>query len=243
MPNRVLREGILKSRAVQAVSDSARLLYYCLISVVDDFGRCDFDEHVIRAECFCFIMERWPEQRIAECMHELCTVVVPPNRKPLIRVYEVDGRKYFQIEKFGQRTQSKPRYPGPPSEEKRSSPEEKKPPVDSPKPKANGPVWESSKFEEWWQVWSEIRGTARRRPAESAFFSCVTVANEAACMDCTRSYLSSLDSPNKGFNPDNFLFEQAKDSFQARWPAKTVRQALSPTQQAIAEAKRRKEMV
>ncbi len=45
-----------------------------------------------------------------------------------------------------------------------------------------------------------------------------TVA-ELDCFECTASYLQSLDNPSRGYHPENFLTEQAKDKFQARWPA------------------------
>lgn len=80
-------------------------------------------------------------------------------------------------------------------------------------PRGNGAV-------EWWRLWSSIRGTNHQQQAMQAYLSVVTTELEASAMECTASYLQSLDSPNKGYNPENFLFEQAKDQFQARWPAR-----------------------
>ena len=75
---------------------------------------------------------------------------------------------------------------------------------------------------EWWCVWSEVRGTHHENEAARAYIS-VAGGFGAEVLECTRSYLASLDNPAKGFNPDNFLFEQAKQKFKARWPAFTSR--------------------
>jgi hypothetical protein len=211
VPQRILRDGILDSRAVQAVSDAAMLLYYRLISVVDDYGRFDFDPHVIRSRCFSFVSDRWSAERIEECMNELCSVVVPPNRIPLVTAYECESRQYFQINKFGQRTQAKPRFPAPPAASKNGS-----------KPHSGE---SSPDFEKWWELWSSVRGTARMKPAQDIWPTVVTADKFETCMECTRSYLASLESPNKGFHPDNFLAEQAKENFEPRWPPKSAGKA------------------
>lgn len=74
-------------------------------------------------------------------------------------------------------------------------------------------------FNEWWDVWSSVRGTARKIQAVQAWQSVVFDGSGESAIECTASYLASLDNPAKGFHPDNFIFEQAKDNFQARWPA------------------------
>lgn len=223
MPQRLLRDGILDSRAVQAVSDSAMLLYYRLISVVDDYGRFDLDCYVIRARCFQFVFDRWPIERIEECMEELSKKIVPPNKQPLITTYELDGRRYFQVNKFNQRTQARPRFPGPPGATRNGTGKRESTPTGE----------ESPRFEEWWAIWSAIRGTARHKPAEHAWVSVVTTRNFEDCMECTRSYLASLDQPNKGFNPDTFLFEQAKENFAPRWPQKPETKRKTPLERAM----------
>lgn len=77
----------------------------------------------------------------------------------------------------------------------------------------------SNFFNEWWDVWSAVRGTAKKIQAVQAWQSVVFDGSGEAAIECTASYLASLDNPAKGFNPDTFIFEQAKDGFQARWPA------------------------
>ena len=77
----------------------------------------------------------------------------------------------------------------------------------------------SSLFLTWWKVWADARGTNHRMQAEAKFFDRVTPGNEGACFECTISYLGGPGAnPAKGYNPENFLEEQSRDGFAARWP-------------------------
>jgi hypothetical protein len=78
----------------------------------------------------------------------------------------------------------------------------------------------SPAFDAWWALWSSVRGTNHRANAEQVFPRSVTTSMETDCMHCTASYLQSLSDPNRGFNPENFLIDQARDKFTARWPAR-----------------------
>jgi len=110
MPTRILRDGILSSRAVNAVSEPAEILYRRLMSVVDDFGRAEADPDLLRAKCFPLQLERWPTERVREFLAEL-------GESPLVTVYHRGEKSYIQIENFGQRLQSKERFPAPTPEE------------------------------------------------------------------------------------------------------------------------------
>lgn len=90
----------------------------------------------------------------------------------------------------------------------------------------------SGRTEEWWLMWSATRGTNHEIAAKHAFGSVVTVLLERACFECTYSYLNSLDNPSRGYNPENFLYEQVRESFKARWPA-----ARMPKESERAEGK------
>jgi uncharacterized protein YdaU (DUF1376 family) len=81
---------------------------------------------------------------------------------------------------------------------------------------------DESKFEEFWAIWSAVRGTHHRAAAFQAWIS-VAAGLEADAIECARSYLSSLDNHAKGFNPENFLFDAARDNFSGRWPAFAVK--------------------
>lgn len=102
MPNRILRDGILSSEKIERLSVHAALLYYKLLSVVDDHGRCEANPKLIRAKCFplsdsitCEQVNAWME----ECGREL------------IDLYVVEGKNYLEIHNFGQRTRTPSKCP------------------------------------------------------------------------------------------------------------------------------------
>lgn len=111
MPTRIIRDGILDSKAVNSLSEQAELFYRRLMSIVDDYGRFEADADLIRARCFPRQFDRWSTERIEDCLAEVS------GDSPLVTVYECEGRKLLQINNFGQRVQSKPKYPGPDSPE------------------------------------------------------------------------------------------------------------------------------
>lgn len=72
-----------------------------------------------------------------------------------------------------------------------------------------------SGFDGWWKLWSDVKGTAYEDAAIRAWMS---LCPPLDVIPCTQSYLDSLDNASRGFRPDNFLFEQAKTGYRARWP-------------------------
>lgn len=130
MPTRILRDGILDSKAVNSLSESGEILYRRLMSIVDDYGRFEADPDLIRARCFPRQFDRWPTTRIAEVLVELRCLpssTVDHGGSPLVTVYRSGSKRLLQINNFGQRVQNKPKYPGPDSPEStvvhRDSPE------------------------------------------------------------------------------------------------------------------------
>lgn len=117
MPNRILRDGIITSRAVNALSESAEIFYRRLMSVVDDYGRFEADADILRARLFPIQLETWPvsrvEQMLSECVADAQQVISDATQVPLIRVYVVDGRKYLELSNFRQQTRSRSKYPEP----------------------------------------------------------------------------------------------------------------------------------
>ena len=91
----------------------------------------------------------------------------------------------------------------------------------------------SARFADWWELWSAVKGTNHRMKAEEAFPRLVTVELESACFECTASYLRSLSDPTRGYHPENFLSEQAKERFEARWPAST--NGAKPPKESLAD--------
>lgn len=97
MPNRILREGVLTSERVNALSPRAELFYRRLMSVVDDFGRMELPPGLLRARCYPLQLDKYSEYDIAEMLIECSADSV------LVKVYEVNGKKFLQINNFGQR--------------------------------------------------------------------------------------------------------------------------------------------
>ena len=109
MPSRILREGILTSRAVNALSEEAELFYWRLLLVVDDYGRYEADPVLLRAACYPRKIDVITNKQVDSFLVECST---PP--KPLLILYEINQKKYLEIANFGQRTRSPSKFPAPP---------------------------------------------------------------------------------------------------------------------------------
>jgi hypothetical protein len=112
---------------------------------------------------------------------------------------------------------------------------------------ANGKVLEIRRaagphFEQWWQSWSAVRGTNHKLQAAQAWISIGGDSRFDAIMACTASYLAANPAGTRGYNPENFLFDQSRDEFAARWTtrqqAKAARDDMSG---AIEMLKRQRE--
>lgn len=97
MPNRILREGIIESERVNALSPQAELFYRRLMSKVDDFGRFHGNLSIIRAACYPLQLDRVADTDISAWLDECA------SDEALVTVYQVDGKRYIQINNFGQR--------------------------------------------------------------------------------------------------------------------------------------------
>ncbi len=106
MPNRIIREGILDSRAINSLSDQGEIFYRRLMSIVDDYGRYEAEPDLIRARCFARSLDRWPLSRVSAALSEVSTVLTDDGH-PLVIVYQINGRKYLEISKFEQRLRLK----------------------------------------------------------------------------------------------------------------------------------------
>lgn len=105
MPSRIVREGILTSEPVNACSWPAEVLYRRLMSVVDDFGRYYAKPALIRAACYPLLLEKVSDSDIGKWLTECVNA-------GLVRVYPAsDGKRYLEIEKFGQARAKKSRFP------------------------------------------------------------------------------------------------------------------------------------
>lgn len=92
-------------------------------------------------------------------------------------------------------------------------------PIYEPIPKTERPIVFAgeTQFHEWWALWSKERGTANKNVATTTYLSVVDKSQHELLMACTRSYCAHAE-PHKGFNPDKFLVEQARDNFEGKWP-------------------------
>lgn len=109
MPNRIIREGIIDSEAVNSLSFDAEVFYRRLMSVVDDFGRFDGRTAVLRARLYALQLDKVREANlerwIAECV-----------KARLIRLYESNGKPYVLLLKLGAPRAKASKYPAPPDE-------------------------------------------------------------------------------------------------------------------------------
>jgi hypothetical protein len=110
MPERILRPGILTSKAVNALSWPAEVFYRRLMSVCDDFGRFEADPELLRSTLYPRKLAKVTEAEIGKWLGE-CSVA------GLLSVYQVGGECYLEVAKFGQRMRAaKSKFPAPPSE-------------------------------------------------------------------------------------------------------------------------------
>lgn len=108
MATRVVRDGLLTSERIDALSESAELFYRRLMNVADDHGRFFAKPQLLRSACYPLkdpakIRLTAIESYLAECV-----------AARLIDTYEVAGTKYLLVHDFGQRIQSKSKFPDPP---------------------------------------------------------------------------------------------------------------------------------
>lgn len=109
MPNRIVREGANASERVDALSAEAERFYRRLLNVVDDFGRFDGRITILISRAFPLIMD---QISIAEAERWLQECASGPN--PLVLIYYHSGKRYIEIEKFGQQIRAKSsKWPAP----------------------------------------------------------------------------------------------------------------------------------
>lgn len=107
MPSRILREGILTSERVAALSWPAEVFYRRLHSVVDDFGRYFAKPMALRAACYPMQLDRVKDAEIEKWLLE-------SSAARLIKLYDVDGQTFLELLDFHQQIRAKKsRFPDP----------------------------------------------------------------------------------------------------------------------------------
>jgi len=108
MPNRLLKEGICTSDAINMLSSDSEVLFYRLLVVADDYGRMDGRVQIIKSQCFP-LKDSFTSEKITSLLQEL-------RQANLIAFYKCDNKPFFYIRKWEQRVRSKGKYPEPPEE-------------------------------------------------------------------------------------------------------------------------------
>jgi hypothetical protein len=102
----MIREGILTSERINALSERAELFYRRLMSVVDDYGRFSANPTLLRASCYPLKLDSVKEDSIKKHLAEA-------EDAGLVVLYTVAGKAYLELQDFGQRVQSKSKFPEP----------------------------------------------------------------------------------------------------------------------------------
>lgn len=107
VPNRIIKEAILRSERLSNVSVQARWAYLGLILIADDFGRLEASSRLLRVSIFPHD-DIIGEREFARWLDDLCAV------DALLR-YSVDGKLYIQIQRWKNTPRaSASKFPPPP---------------------------------------------------------------------------------------------------------------------------------
>lgn len=106
MPDRVIRQGIITSEAINSLTWGGEVFYRRLMSVADDYGRFDGRLTIIRAGLYALKLNSVSEPDIGKWLREC-------EQAGLVRCYQTGGKRYIEVTKWDQRARGKPRYPPP----------------------------------------------------------------------------------------------------------------------------------
>lgn len=99
MPDRIVRAGILSSDPVNTLSWAAEVFYRRLFSVVDDYGRYDARLSLLRSHLYPLKVDRVSDSDVGKWLTECVNA-------GLVSAYQVSGRPYLEVLKFGQRVRA-----------------------------------------------------------------------------------------------------------------------------------------
>ena len=107
--SRMIRKGFVDSDRVSDLGTwFDECFYHRLLLVADDFGLFDARPSYLRAQLFCTKLDKVREADVSRALLEC-------ERAGLVRLYEVDGKRYLEIAQYGQRCdKTKPKWPTPP---------------------------------------------------------------------------------------------------------------------------------
>lgn len=101
MPQRFLRPGITTSEKWNRAGWKAQSMYIRLLTIVDDYGRCDGRASVIHGQCVSVWNEQNPDnlidfKEVSSLLDELADV-------GLVEIYDVEGKKVLQVTQWQER--------------------------------------------------------------------------------------------------------------------------------------------
>ncbi len=108
MPNRILRDAILTSERVATLDWAAEVFYRRLHSIVDDYGRHEAGQQLLRAKCY-------PLQTDSVRVADIARWMAACQKSGLILVYGANGKQYLEVCSFGQQIRSASKCPAPDS--------------------------------------------------------------------------------------------------------------------------------
>ncbi len=106
MPNRILRDAILTSERVASLDWAAEVFYRRLHSIVDDYGRHEAGQQLLRAKCY-------PLQTDSVRVADIARWMAACQKSGLILVYGANGKQYLEVCSFGQQVRSASKCPAP----------------------------------------------------------------------------------------------------------------------------------
>jgi|688.fasta_scaffold193769_5 hypothetical protein len=107
MPNRILREGLLESPAIDLLDAEAERFFVRLMLRADDFGRYHANPAMLANMLFPMRRDIEPKQ-VADWLKQC-------QQAKLLRVYQVEGRDCLEIAKFGGKPRAQQsKFPKPP---------------------------------------------------------------------------------------------------------------------------------
>lgn len=106
MPNRILRADILSSEAIATLKWDEEVFYRRVMSIVDDYGRHEGNPQLLRSKCYPLQTD---QVRVADISRWLAAC----QKAGVILYYDVDGKQYIEVQKFGQKIRTDSKCPAP----------------------------------------------------------------------------------------------------------------------------------
>lgn len=101
MPQRFLKPGITNSDRWNTVLFDAQSLYIRILTLVDDYGRCDGRPAVLWGQCFAVWNEKHP--KLAINLQQLAGMLQQLAAAKLVEIYTIDGKQVLQVTQWTER--------------------------------------------------------------------------------------------------------------------------------------------